>query len=265
MSTFKIDPTVSSPFTWYAAYEIAELGNHLHLYAKKGDAELLHRIRISLKKIKAVKKALRHSRIKGIKQRRFEVLQTLFDTAGKLREVQIERKLLADWSLHEVKTTIGLDKKEVKWKRKLDKLISGEAKPIADSLMAIQKGTYRVRKKTIRRHLKTTAGAISKALEAIPEEKDWHDIRKQIKVLQYGVKWLQEDDTALPDAAFLVYIKELEIQIGYWNDCLLLIHRIDRCSKKKFKDAAEKESVLAVCREQLNISGKRVRMLIPSN
>ena len=263
MASFKIDPSVSSPFVWYAAYEIAELHNHLHPYDKKGDVEWLHRIRIALKKIKAVRKTLGYRDKTAQHKKNTRILQQLFKTAGRLREVQVERKLLNDWHLDEVASQIGLDKKEERLRRAFEKLVAKEEKQITKSLQRIQKGTHEVRRKDFRAHLKATENKLRKSLEKMPDEKDWHDIRKQIKELLYGVKWVKEDDAVLPDAAFLVYLKELEIQIGYWHDCLLLIHRIDRSDKKKFADTTEKERILATCREQLDLSGNRVRILIP--
>jgi CHAD domain-containing protein len=224
-------------------YTGKQLQNALHLlkqYHSASNEEVLHQLRVSLKKLKAVLDYLLILHPKKIKPLR-KKLQIVFHAAGDLREAQLRLLWLKEKQFQYLITDISFDKK-----------IKEE-----EEQFAIQKDDYL-------KLLSTVENEIDKYLKKIKEgdlldyalelkqkleqqllliiQKDWHVLRKLIKQLLYAHHWLAEKDKlkVLTVTAFQ-RMDGMQEKIGLWHDAVDLLQWLTDGQFFLSKDKAVKQ------------------------
>lgn len=178
--------------------------------------EHLHTLRVSIKKIRAVMRVLyqnhQHSK-KALKQ-----LKVLFREAGAVREMQLNANMLEKYGLKRYKAYFKL-KHQIK--KSSEHLIQNCAtyKTIAkQSLKQLQKETAPISiHKLQKRILKEETILIKLINKNVHTSNQLHEIRKQLKTLQYVFKFLPEQQKLLFTLQFKD-VSPLQERIGHWHD-----------------------------------------------
>jgi CHAD domain-containing protein len=206
-------------------YTDKQLQNALHLlkqYDSASNEEVLHQLRVSLKKIKAVIDYLltRHpKKVKSIRRK----LQIVFHPAGDLREAELRLKWLKG-------NTFNFLIAETQFEQKINEELE---------LFFTQKEIYRKLLATVdeklNRYLKETeeSDLLHYALELkqklgqllpVVLQQDWHALRKLIKQLLYAHHWLSaKDKLKVLTVAAYQKMDQLQEKIGAWHDVVDLL------------------------------------------
>ncbi len=194
----------------------------LEQYNSASDAEVLHQLRVCLKKIKAVLDYLRTLHPKKIQSLR-KKLQVVFHAAGSVREAQLHLKWLKEKRFYYLIQHASLDQK-IKAEKELlftqKKHHCKKLKTVCDKL-----GEYL--KEVEEAGLLKYACGLREELEekvSIIEKKDWHELRKLIKQLLYAQHWITEGQKLklLPVNDYKK-LDELQEKIGVWHDTVDLL------------------------------------------
>jgi CHAD domain-containing protein len=183
------------------------------------DAEILHRLRVSLKKIKAVLQVLSVQHPKKIKQIRKQ-LQVIFHASGSVREAQIRQNWLITKQYHRLKAAAALEQKIAEE----ELVLFQETENYQQTLTAIEREIdpllHKMNAATLRDDALSKKDLLEQQLTAATTE-EWHDLRKLIKQLIYAQNWLTEKDR-LKVLTVLFYhtLDHLQEQIGTWHDLI---------------------------------------------
>ena len=206
-------------------YAKKQIGSALHLleqYTTASDEEVLHQLRVSLKKIKAVLDYLRTLHPKKIKSLR-KKLRFVFQSAGSLREAQLRLKWLKEKGFLFLIQYTTLDQKI----KEEEELFFAQKQDYSESLAFIHDELNNYLKKVDADALLQYALKLKEQLEKkmqIVAKNDWHELRKLIKQLLYAHHWLTEKDK-LKVLTVEDYQKfdQLQEKIGNWHDAVDLL------------------------------------------
>ncbi|MEJ8843426.1 CHAD domain-containing protein [Lacibacter sp. H375] len=194
----------------------------LHLleqYSAASDEEVLHQLRVSLKKLKAVLDYLRTLHPKKIKALR-KKLQFVFHAAGSLREAQLRLKWLTEKRLSLLIRHSSLDQKikeeaELFITQKHDHL--KKLKSVSEEL---DKYLKKVDEVDLLRYALELKAKLQDKLPIVSKD-NWHALRKLVKQLLYAYHWLGEQDKlkvlTVTDYKKLDLLQE---NIGIWHDAV---------------------------------------------
>ena len=206
-------------------YTDKQLQNALQLLKQCHSApnqEVLHQLRVSLKKLKAVLDYLLGVHPKKIKSLRKKV-QLVFHAAGDLREAQLRLKWLKGKRCYHLIKFSSFDQK----------IREEEAQFIAHSeeycrlLSTVHDELSKYLKKIKGSDSLEYALELKQKLDGLlilTVQKDWHELRKLIKQLLYAHHWLTEKDKlkVLTVVAFQK-MDHLQEAIGVWHDAVDLL------------------------------------------
>lgn len=198
----------------YVVARLESIGQNLSAYTKDQNAECLHRLRVAIKKIKAVL----YFAEKNYKEKYDATqLMSLFHKAGEIREMQINIHLLSTVPLIPKRLIAQLKKKE-------NILIQQFVKNGAKSLLLIKNFGKETclpeklpSKKAIINYFKKER---KKANKIIPQQKErevMHKYRKKIKKLMYIYNALPERMQKLIKLN-ITEINTLQEKLGQWHD-----------------------------------------------
>lgn len=253
-------------------YAEKQMSSALHLleqYISCSDPEVLHQLRVSLKKIKAVLDYLLTLHPKKIKSLRRK-LQLVFHAAGFLREAQLRLKWLKAKRFPFLIQYAALDQKikeeeELFVFQKQDHL--KKLRSVCDELAEYLK---EVDADALLQYASGLKQQLEKQLQIVAKN-DWHALRKLSKQLLYAHHWLTEKDRlkVLTVAAYQKF-DQLQEKIGVWHDAVDLLQWLtdeqfflskDKAVKQQFnkvfalvqKDIVVKEKIVV---EQLQAINK---------
>lgn len=206
-------------------YAKKQKGSALHLlehYNTASDEEVVHQLRVSLKKIKAVLNYLRTLHPKKIKILR-KKLQFVFQAAGSLREAQLRSAWLKEKRFLFLIQYATLDQKI----KEEEELFFAQKQDHSESLAFVYDELNKYLKKVDADALLQYALELKEQLEKqlqIVAKNDWHELRKLIKQLLYAHHWLTEKDK-LKVLTVEAYQKfdQLQENIGVWHDAVDLL------------------------------------------
>lgn len=229
----------------YAKKQITSALHLLEEYNAASNAEVLHQLRVSLKKVKAVLDFLRTLHPQKIKPLR-KKLQLIFHAAGSLREAQLRLNWLKEkkYQLLIQNTSLGGKVKEE------EELFVAQKQDHLKKLRFVRNELDRLLKDINEKDLIRYAAALKRKFEAqstAVAKEDWHALRKLIKQLLYAHHWLTEQDKLkiLTVEAFKK-TDELQEKIGVWHDALDLLQWLtdgqfflskDKPAKQQFNKA----------------------------
>ncbi len=189
-----------------------------------------HALRIEIKKIKALFQLLHHHNKRFKRKRNFAPFAKLFDKAGQIREIQVERKLLKRNRIQAASSYLDqLLKNENKLKqaftaRSLGKIASAvlaKRKPVADYIADVNK-TFGEAYVTQRKHK-----VVKKLFEKI-RTRELHKLRKRVKTLHYNITQVRYQIDAREEYHWLRF----QYLLGKWHDCDLVIRHLKQFLKK---------------------------------
>ena len=206
-------------------YAEKQMGSALHLleqYNSASNDEVLHQLRVSLKKVKAVLDYLRTLHPKKIKSLR-KRLRFVFQAAGFIREAQLRLKWLKENGFLFLIQYATLDQKI----KEEEELFFAQKQNHSASLAYIDEELKKYLKEVDADALLKYALKLKEQLEKqlqIVTKNDWHALRKLSKQLLYAHHWLTEKDK-LKVLTVEAYQKldQLQEKIGVWHDAVDLL------------------------------------------
>ncbi len=202
------------------------------------DEEDIHKLRVSIKRIKALfimLSALTQKEFNAKKH--YKTYRIIFSPTGQIRDIQLHRKHL---KIHEAKTGLSftrykdyLDKKELEAKKLLGSEVVGFTeknfkKIETDIKKSLQKFTHDDLKESAMEYIHASVKKLSQMRhESINSEK-WHDIRKISKNILYVLELIRlffiQSKTLVK---LMGDLKGLTDEIGEWHDKDVLTSHVE--------------------------------------
>lgn len=196
-------------------------------YASSSDPEIIHQLRVALKKIKAVLDYLRTLHPEQIKPLR-KKLQLVFHAAGSLRELQIRYEWLKEQNLllliQHLQIVVKIEVEE--------NLFIAEAPRYLKKLNVVydelDKHLKKVDEQDLLQYAQDLKTKFQNSLQNLSID-EWHAQRKLIKQLLYAYHWPKEKvkSKVLTDAAY-VKLDSLQEKIGAWHDAVDLLQWLNK-------------------------------------
>ncbi len=206
-------------------YAKKQMSSALHLmeqYEVASDEEVLHQLRVNLKKIKAILDYLRTLHPKKIKSLR-KKLQLVFHAAGSVRETQLHIKWLKEKRCYYLIELAALDQKIKEEEELLVTQKQDHLKKLRSIRGELDKYLKEVEETALLEHTFGLKEELAKQIVII-EKKDWHELRKLIKQLLYAQHWVTESHKLkLLSVSDYKKIDELQGKIGVWHDAVNML------------------------------------------
>ncbi len=192
-----------------------EIRRQLYAFADSGSQEALHKLRVEIKKIKALGKFTASFREKK-KAIRLEGLKEIFHAAGIIREAGINLQMMKQYHISDpsfsAKTTQMLQQESEELRlhaARYDKRVHDTVRPLLHAIHAVRNSD--IRHWFTRQLRKIAAGVTAQSTDQL------HDARKNIKVLLYvhGILNKRIVEKLKLDIA---YLHQLQDDIGRWHD-----------------------------------------------
>lgn len=244
-------------------YANKQIGSALYLleqYTTAPNEEVLHQLRVSLKKVKAVLDYLRTLHPKKIGSLR-KKLQLVFHAVGSVREAQLRLKWLKEKRVNYLIKYAALDQKM----KEEEELLFTQAKDHCKNLRTVRDKLDKYLKDVEGAFLlKYTVGLKEELAHQILsiEKKDWHELRKLIKQLLYALHWVTEShELKLLSVAEYKKLDLLQEKIGVWHDAIDLLQWLTDEQFILSKDALVKKQfakVFALAQKDIEVKEKAV-------
>lgn len=204
---------------------------HLSLESlrKELDPEAIHQLRVSIKKIRAVLELLDKVTGNGVDaDAMMKELERLFKTAGKLREVQVNRTLFESYSPHYLAPYMAY---QDRLQLRLEKLFRKQLRLFRmEHVRSLEQEIFHTTGFiSDAETLKITEIVFSKVTRKvgllgnrIPDEIALHKLRRHLKSLQEWLLIRHEITQEQSEEPFLENLRLLTSRIGRWHDLLVL-------------------------------------------
>ncbi len=231
-------------FEKFAHRQFKSLIKHLKKYRDHGTPETLHKIRVDIKKIKAILGLLNASE-RGFKaHKNFIPFRNIFRKAGKIRDADVHQHLLVSHEIDKGHCTTG-DVSRRKQSKFFESNIPNFIKTVKRQRNKLEHTLKRVKKNDLSRFLRKQQEEIKSQLFPRPKMRYIHKTRKAVKEVVY----LSEPNGSLTRNEINFYDK-MQKKIGELHDKQLLLQLL-----KKQNDQSRKAKYEAIKTECL--SGKK--------
>lgn len=205
-----------------AQQHFSSLNKHLENYAEKRESENLHKIRVDIKKIKAILNFV-NDRVNGFKaHKNYLPFRKIFRRAGEIREPQVLSGLLLTYNIPGVHDQTIEESSE--------NLIEAFCEDIPSFIDSVNKQWLklkpffqRLKRKDVEKYLRKIKKDIKSKLYPKPDMKLIHRVRKWIKTFIY----LSGADHQSKKKLKEFYLKEVEA-IGQLHDRQVLLNLITK-------------------------------------
>ncbi|MDE3236765.1 MAG: CHAD domain-containing protein [Bacteroidota bacterium] len=208
---------MSSNLQRYFSQRVKNIFNHLHDFELTGGEIPLHDLRVEMKKLKALLKFLRSVYGKQRTKKAKFLLDTIFQQAGEIRELQILVNWLTKHQLLHIEEQFfpgetmqlkiaAFQQRAAIYKKDLQEIIEC-CSELIDNTNTILAEQYIVQIRS----------SIEKILSKNPDKLEWHELRKIIKQWMYAINWIKPEDMPVTENVFPFYNK-LQEAIGIWHD-----------------------------------------------
>lgn len=201
----------------YIVKQIAAAQQLLDDYTPSADRELLHQLRVALKKVKAVIELLqavhpgKHKKLKHL-------LKQLFSNAGVIREMQLRVSWLQKHRCTAIIEATLLQTKLTEEEELFAAQKSDWQKSLGKLKTKLKKQTASIDQQQILNYTSALKETIVKERSSVTTA-DWHLYRKQLKQLLYTQHWLKEGDRLkLLPVQTCKRLDRLQDTIGLWHD-----------------------------------------------
>lgn len=234
----------------YCLHQHRNIGHYLNLCIECAEAESVHQLRVSIKKFRTVNKVLEHLIPESSDEnaRQLAMLRKLFKLAGKLRDAQVQLKIL-----HEYKKNLNIDTKLLEnllsgtERNTLKKFLSGYSnfsvalndKPYqklgSRILSGSTDGSFRNRAVEL---LKKRIDKTRIAVEHADSEEGLHRVRILLKQIRYIHGILSRQDSYPEDySTSIAELRNAEILLGRWHDLTVFRDTLEgHLSRKRMKN-----------------------------
>ncbi len=197
------------------------------LSSYNGSKEQLHRLRVAIKKIKAVFK-LANALDKRVKyDKAFAPYRAVFKAAGPIREEQLlHEELKALIKTGQVKSHAAIINR---LNQQFGKQIAGYIDNISQRAEKAEKSLHALPEMEVAGYCGSLLKKLHKRWPKLQTKKDYHEVRKELKQLQYCVQLLSKSERKdVISAKKLLRLDELQETIGKWHDNVLILVRLSQ-------------------------------------
>ena len=200
----------------------------LRAYTLNKNAEDLHQLRVTIKKIRAVLLMLRKLRSDFDYDKNFAPYKKIFKQVGPIREEFLQHNRIKK------DTTNKLEKDShrvliIKLHKELKGAQSKHLKNIALVSPAILDSLRKLEQKEVYPYCRKILKRLKNKWDRLNTEKNFHQFRKHLKQFLYCSRLLSEKDKAkLISQKNYDRINELQELLGTWHDDILLLHNIEK-------------------------------------
>jgi CHAD domain-containing protein len=247
------------------------LEHYLALCIEDPDSEIVHQLRVSIKRLRAVLHFAEHvagnDDINAKKQ--LKSLRKLFKVAGRIRDVQVQQNLIPAYETrlnskfgHYLSYLEKLEKQYVKNfntfienARPLHKL-TARGELIEKSLALLTPEEIRSRAEQL---ISSRCHHLRQMLGANPDDKQLHEMRTIIKQMRYIMSVMQKSAPESAEAAVSITdLTEAEELLGKWHDVVVGIEFLSNFREKtESKHARSDESYIHLAK---TLAAERVKL-----
>lgn len=227
-----------SPLHTYLSQTFREAKKYADKAAKSFDPEDIHKMRVALKKIRAIF-YFEQFYLPQLSEEEMKKSKKIFSAAGKIRELQLLQDTIKNFNNGDEpmkkKMLSVIRREEKKAKQKFHAHFRDSGKIALDEL---RKTTTREAKKLtgadLKLHFQSMLEAIRIQIETAQEEKDYHQVRKQLKELKYNLSFAGKESKRLVKAVFPEKkLSQLEEDLGNWHDQVMIISWLKKLLSEK--------------------------------
>ena len=225
-----------SPLHKYLNQIFHEAEKYADKAVKGFDPDDIHKMRVALKKIQAAF-YFEQFYLPQLDEDEMKKSKKIFGEAGKIRELQLVRDAIKNFnnSQEEMKETVldDLRREEKKAKKKFHDHFQDAGK---NALRGLRKTMVGEAKKLtgadFKLYFQSVLEAIRIQIHTAQSEKDYHQVRKQLKELKYNLRFADEDSKQMVSAVFPEKeLSKLEEDLGNWHDQVIIVLWIQKLSK----------------------------------
>ena len=232
----------------------------IHSILEKPEVEYstntFHKLRVEIKKVKALFDLIYFCSEDFEFEKHFRPFKEIFVLAGKVRELQLEEQLLnkyrSSFVLNEYRNT--LSSKLFQEERSYFAMINQELSVQLDNKFQIITSILsKIHKKEGNCYIEKKRKDIQKLLsEESLKANDLHNLRKQIKILDYNQKSLSSKEEYHSESNY----DQLTKLLGKWHDCQIFINHLNIIMEADTLNLEEKSQIKNL---KSKISSKRER------
>ena len=228
-------------FKKHIGYRLGELKKHIHLVRDRGEVEDIHDLRLDIKKLRSVIQLIRLT-IPLNGPNSFRYFRSLFKTAGNVRELQVNRKLLSEWDFKELKQVKKrLKKREKSVHLKLDEVMESYGdhmhRNLVSELDAIVRRLDRGELLRAADRFFSDSLDIITELSVAPSTEELHDIRIRLKSASEVLMVLSEIGFEEELKSLKTRIKPVTAALGDWHDLALFSEWLEGYRKKESRSS----------------------------
>ncbi len=233
----------------YSKARIKDLNELLSISLSKNSYDTLHQIRIEIKKLHAISRFLEYCNIQFLNKKTTTILELIFSTTGKIRELQVAlqliKKLFPEMKTHE---SVGILKKRLE--KYLDNFTKKSRKygKIKDNSIAKEIKINKLKLMTYINLLQDSQRLISNGTKERPSM--IHKIRVNLKDISYLYKLLQIEYANEKNLQFV-------LNLGEWHDLVSLRKLILKIlAKNEFNELNTSQLILVIQKINRRINDK---------
>jgi CHAD domain-containing protein len=195
----------------YGRKRFSHLIHGIKAFRKKSDSDILHRIRVEIKKTKALLNLMDATLPRFRGHKRFIPFRRIFRMADDIRRPAVTHTLLKGTGVHNAAADLPGDKKLTKSIKRFQRNIPDFLRSVKAERKDLGKFYSEVSKRNIRKYLKTNHRAVKNLLWPSFDAAELHDVRKLIKEIIYLQPLYQR-------VALGPFYRVAEEIIGLWHD-----------------------------------------------
>jgi CHAD domain-containing protein len=216
-----------SPLHNYLDQIFREAKKYADKTMKSFDPEDIHKMRVALKKIKAAF-YFEQFYLPQLGGEEMKESKKNFSDAGKIRELQLLQDAIKSFNsgdeIMKEKVLHELSREEKKAKKKFHDHFQDSGKNALNGLRKTM--VYEAKKLTgadFKLYFQSRLEAMRIQIQTAQAEKDYHQLRKQLKELKYNLSFADEDSKRLVYAVFTEKeLSQLEEDLGNWHDQVII-------------------------------------------
>lgn len=190
----------------------------LHSFPKSNDLEILHRVRLEIKKIKTLLRLIHYNNRSFKEHSAFISFRTIFRACEKIREPQVLHSLVVKFT---GVTELAAPNSSGRIQQ-FTKEIPAHLKRVRKQEKILLKEIEKIKTKTYQRYLSKKSKELKIALSSDPSVHDLHTIRKLIKEIYYLLSITTKSKSIDP------FFKRSDSLIGAWHDKSIVIEKMKR-------------------------------------
>ena len=211
----------------YANKRFKNLETHLASYQQTPDVEILHKIRVEIKKLKALLQLINYCARKFRAHKTFLPLRTIFRKAGEIRQPEVFYRLLLLYQIKGVRDeSIPKAKYSDRLSKALVKQIPIHIKSVVAQEKIVEKYVEKVTMDCIKKYLKRRKKQLRSELYPKMRQDRLHKSRKTMKEIIYLSGIVKGGDKKLDK-----FYHHAEALVGQWHDRQMLTFELIRNKK----------------------------------